>query len=1111
MNKWAALLCAAIFGMAFGGGTYGLNKVQYIPFEWKKVETRHFDIYYYAGGDSVAAYAARNLEVMHDSVAMGLGAVLQQRIPVILHNTHAQFEQTNVMRYPIPEAVGGFTEIFKNRIVIPFDGSYPALHHVLHHELVHAMTFDMVSDGGRGMATAAKLSRMPLWLSEGTAEFLSLGWDISGEGYVADAVTSGYAVNPANDFGGFFAYKGGQSFLYFVESVFGTGAVRDVYNEMRAGYPFPVAFKRVTRVDLEEAGEIWLRELRRIYWPELGKRTFGKNVARALTDHRRDQSFYNVGSALSPDGRHVAFFSDRGDREAVYIVDADSGKEVRTVLEGGHMGAHESFHSFQSALSWSPDGQRLALVSKQGGRDVIHLLDARKARVLEELHPDLEAISSPAFSPDGTKLVFAGQKQGEQDLYLWTIGKGSLQKLTSGKAAEDRPVFSPSGRYIAYESDAESQVKDSFQRSKKDVFLWDLVEGSNRRITNSRWSSGSPTFGPSDSLLVFVSNRTGIDNLYMTEVFGDSVWNLTNLLSGTSSPSWSRDGKRLAFTLFEQGGFDVYLLRDPLAKRIPDTLARSEFVRMAEDSTGKTTLWRPLALTNLASYDSTARPDTIGQNARDPYAKTTDADSVEPSWHIPPAEGFFPTVAQRLRPPNMAAPDSAAAKTDSSDVRDSVVSANTPRTPFRLPPVDTIAFPERRAFAADSSLAPKAYNPEWSLDQAVAMAGFSNIDGVGGQGALVFSDLMGEQQFTLWFYSGGGGFEDINLFAAYEYLPLRPDLGVSYLHSSSTGTERMTYSQYLQSHPPLIDAPVGDPDSIEGRVPYRDEITSIEAHAAYPFSIYSRVTLSSDIAWRTRNYQRYGSDAIYNRNSDSYDYDLEDDPEAVTQRLDTWGAAFSWSFDNAEWGWVGPVLGERLWAGAHIVPPNVLQKDYAYWNLETDLRKYFRFFKRYTLAMRFLGGMTEGFSGYRNPHEYLLGGDAWTLNWHFNDENYHATLEETSLAGWETPLRGFRYHDFKGTRMGLINAEWRFPFIEELRFGWPIPLGIRNVAGVLFTDVGGTWDNREVMENRGWGYGLGWRMNLGIFVLRYSKAWGIHRFSTVKPGERVYWSLGAEF
>lgn len=1125
------LLC--VVGLAWGalwaGGSYGPNKVQYIPFDWKKTQTRHFDIYFYAGGDSVAAYAAQELEAMHDTAAMALGIALQQRIPVILHNTHAQFEQTNVIRYPIPEAVGGFTEIFKNRIVIPFDGSYASLHHVLQHEFVHALTFDMLSGGGRGMHTAQKMSRMPLWLAEGTAELVSLGWDISGEGFVADAVTSGYARNPAEDFGGFFAYKGGQNFLYFLESVFGAGTVRSIYTEIRDGYPFPAAFKRVTRVEIEEVGEVWLRELRRIYWPELGRRTFGKNVARALTDHRREENFYNVGSALSPDGLRVAFFSDRGDREAIYILDTRTEKITRTALEGGHIGAHESFHSFNSSLGWSPDGKRLALVSKQGGRDVIHILDVDRSKVMAVLKPDLEALSSPAFSPDGKTLVFAGQSQGVQDLFLIGVDGKGIRRITEGRAAEEHPVFSPSGHFIAYSSDVNSNIHDKWQRKKDDVYLYDIREAKHRRLSRNRWSSRDPAFGPNDSLLAFVSNRSGIDNIYVQQVFGDSVWSVTNLLAGASSPSWSRDGRSLAFTLFEQGGFDVYLLRDPLRKLGPANLPPSRFIQVAEDTTGDSVLWNTLAIGNLKSYDSTSRADTIGQNLREVDPSTQErGDSSVPAWEPPAEEGFFLTAPKRLRDPSgvpVAAPapdslDSAAvAAPRTNGVADSAVRTDSVkgpvalqvRKPFMMPFLDTLAFPARKTYAADSSLLTQPYSPEWSLDQAMAMAGFSNLEGVGGQAALVFSDLMGEREFTLWFYSAGGSFEDINLFASFDYLPLRPDLSVSYMHTSGGGSELMSYSQYLQTHAPLENPPEGDPDTVQGTVPYRDENTSLAFGVAYPFSVYSRVSLATDVAWRTRTYLRYSGDTEYNWSSGSYEYELEDDPNSDPQDLNTVGIGASWSFDNADWGWVGPVLGERLWAGVHVVPPGLLQDKAAYWNAETDLRKYFRFFKRYTLATRLLAGMSEGFDGYRNPQAYLLGGDAWTLNWHFNDENYHANLDETSFAGWETPLRGFRYHEFRGSRMGLLNVEWRFPFIEELQFGWPIPLGIRNVAGVLFSDVGGAWDDRDFMANRGWGYGWGWRMNLGVFVLRYSKAWGIHSFSTERPGARSYWSLGADF
>jgi hypothetical protein len=89
----------------------------------------------------------------------------------------------------------------------------------------------------------------------------------------------------------------------------------------------------------------------------------------------------------------------------------------------------------------------------------------------------------------------------------------------------------------------------------------------------------------------------------------------------------------------------------------------------------------------------------------------------------------------------------------------------------------------------DSLIRVQPYRPKWSLDHVQAMAGFSNIDGVGGQAALSFSDLMGDQELLLWLYADGGGLSNINALAGYSYLPLRPDFSISLGHFAEENTE----------------------------------------------------------------------------------------------------------------------------------------------------------------------------------------------------------------------------------------------------------------------------------------------------------------------------------
>jgi len=1140
IRKWW-LAIALFLGLVFFAwspvhavGSYGLNKVQYEPFLWRQVQTAHFDIYYYQNADSLAAYTARVIEPLYDSSASYLNHRLLQRIPIILHSTHAQFEGTNVIRYPIPEAVGGFTEVFKNRIVLPFDGSYLSFHHVIQHELLHAMVFDLVSHGRRGYNTAAKLGSLPLWALEGNSEYGSIGWEIGSEFFLIDAVANGRVGNPAEDLPGYLAYKGGQNFLFFVESNWGKGTVAKILQWVAEGLSFDVAFLRATRVSLEEAGEIWLREVRRIYWPELGQRQFAKSFSRAMTDHRKEENFYNVNPAISPNGKQIAFFSDRGNWEAVYILDTETEKVTRTAIEGGHIATHESFHSFTSALSWFPDNCRIALVSKQNGRDVIHIVDTKKQKLLFSLDPrGLEAISSPTVSPDGKSIVFSGQKNAVRDLYRIAIQDPFYhsffntpqvvepEMLTHDAAMEDRPVYSPSGRYIAFQSNREANEKDRAILDKQDIYLLDLKDLSVRRVTHNRWSSYNPTFGEDDSLIVYVSNRSGLDNLYMQNSFGDSLWPLSNVLTSVSSASWSRDGNAIAFSLFEGGGWDVFLMKDPWKHRILKPIARTRFIEVAEDTTGTQKIFEPFDLENLKTFQSKEAMDSLEREIRGHEDSVPTPSDVKSSFE--PSEGLFldpiknkkDSIHQQL---DSLRKDSTKVDTTHQDSSHVVVdlrgasrheesdSALHERLGWDY--VDTatmfLARHDSTAFLSGGLLRSKPYETQWGLDQAVALAGFSSMDGLGGQGAVTLSDLMGDQEINFWFF-GGGSFDNLNLYASYAYLPLRFDMSSSIFHTYSEGYEDMSYARFCELRDTV--APAGS-DTVIGSVPYGDRSLGAAFNISWPFSIFSRLDLTSQLNMRTRKYLKI-TDQTYD--GSQWVYETKEDTAARRLNLHSVDLALGWSFDNAQWGITGPMEGQRLWLGVQGIPPGVLQDKLGYWRVDTDLRKYFAFYHRYAFAFRVAGGMSEPIKGYEDPHRYLLGGDEWTINWHFNDQHWQGSQEDVYFGSWETPLRGFRYHDFAGTRMAVANAEFRFPFINMLSFGWPIPLTITNVMGSIFTDYGGTWENREVLKNRGWGYGWGWRLNLGVFVLRYTRAWSSHEFSTVDRGGYTYWSLGAEF
>src|SRR5687768_3022475 len=157
-----------------GAQYFGRNKVQYHSFDFQIIRTEHFDVYYYDQERAAVMDAARMAERSYARLSKILQHEFRQRKPIILYASHTDFQQTNALSGFIDESTGGVTEAYKNRIIMPFTGSYADFDHVLNHEMVHAFQYDVIfSRGVLNESSPFGAARMPLWFMEGMAEYLS--------------------------------------------------------------------------------------------------------------------------------------------------------------------------------------------------------------------------------------------------------------------------------------------------------------------------------------------------------------------------------------------------------------------------------------------------------------------------------------------------------------------------------------------------------------------------------------------------------------------------------------------------------------------------------------------------------------------------------------------------------------------------------------------------------------------------------------------------------------------------------------------------------------------------------------------------------------------------
>ncbi|MFO7676319.1 MAG: BamA/TamA family outer membrane protein [bacterium] len=572
-----ALVVAAFLLLAFAGpaaaqfGWFGKNKTQTRDYRFQSYETEHFRILFYPGGEVLAEFAGRSAEEYYARLAGDLGFELDFKVPLIVYLSPGQFSETNVILDVIEEGVGGFSELFKNRIVMPFTGSYADFHHIIGHELAHIFQFALFYRSRvASLLGAVDEFQIPLWVLEGHAEYTS-GWvNVRSEVFMRDLVLNNRLVplHQLHDGYGYLVYREGEAFYHYVEQKYGRRKVYEFLHTLKNRRNLEATFRRVFGVSVERFSEDWEKWLRVRYWPEVTWLERFDTLARRLTDHRRDGSVYNTAPALSPGGTRIAFISDRSEYADLYVMSALDGRVLKRLVRGERSGGFEAMHLLRPGVAWSPDERMLALVTTSAGRDNISLIDYATGRVRRRLALGLDAVSGPAFAPDGRNLVFAGVKNGFCDIYTVSAAGGEPVRLTFDGYEDRDPAFSPGGDSIVFVSD---RPDPGGEWAPGGYALW-LRDGAGRltRLTGRGPQMGGPVFAADGRRILYTASDSAA-NIYVYSLDERRNVGRTRFAGEASHVSLSQDDRRLVFAYFEHVGWDVAIIHDPLDRIPPDT------------------------------------------------------------------------------------------------------------------------------------------------------------------------------------------------------------------------------------------------------------------------------------------------------------------------------------------------------------------------------------------------------------------------------------------------------------------------------------------------------------------------------------------------------------
>jgi Tol biopolymer transport system component len=554
---------------------FGRNKVQYVHHDWAIIQTEHFDVHYHANEREAALDVARQAERSYARLSRILNHQFTDRKPIIVYASHSEFQQTNTTYGEVDEGTGGFTDFLRHRNVFPLTGSYRENEHVLMHEMVHQFQFDIWSRG-RGAAGIQGIfqANAPLWWAEGMAEYLSTGpVNTNTAMWLRDAALEG-KLPEAEDFTRIFPYRFGHALVAYIGERWGDEAIGTITRGALGG-GLQASVRRVTGLSFEQLVLQWSDAVQKQYLPEVGTRVKARTVAQPLLTEELSDGTWHLAPSLSPDGNLVAYFSEKDFYFIdLYLADGNTGKVIRRLLQSTYSSNYETYRFISSSVAWSADGQYLAFAAKRGGKDDLVIVDPHRNREVRRITLELEGALTPSWSPDGSQIAFAGLDGGLSDLFVINSDGSDLRRLTNDKYAELHPAWSPDGRTLAFTTDRGPET--DFQRLTLGNYRIGLLEIATGNVTLPEGmgvgKNVSPVWSPDGRALAFVSDRNGINNLYLHELDRNVTTRITDFYTGVSgitplSPvlSWSHGSDRLAFVYFEDSDYDVYTLNNPRA------------------------------------------------------------------------------------------------------------------------------------------------------------------------------------------------------------------------------------------------------------------------------------------------------------------------------------------------------------------------------------------------------------------------------------------------------------------------------------------------------------------------------------------------------------------
>jgi hypothetical protein len=548
--------------------------------QWYTIETPHFYVNYHSGEERTAKVIAKVAEDIYGPVTSLYHHQPDQKVSIVIKDYD---DYSNGGAYFYDNKI----EIWAPALDFDLRGTHDWLRNVVTHEFTHIVQIQTSMKFGRhvpgiyfqwlgyeaerrqdvlygypNVIVSYPISGfvVPSWFAEGVAQYNrpELGYD-SWDSH-RDMILRMYALDNKmltwdemsvfgkTSLGNESSYNAGFALVKYISETYGEDALRRIAKNLSSLTEVNIgdAIERAVGKSGREVYNDWkahiTAEYKRRTEPILQHRVEGEKIASV--------GFGNFYPAFSPDGKEIAYTSNKEEDyfglSAIYIYDV-STKTEKELIDKVH-----------SSLSWSPDGKKIyySKISRDNpfwsGYSDVYACDVATGEEKRLTHA-ARAIN-PSVSPDGKEIAYATEADGTMNVCVVDSDGNNVRQLTHFTEGEQvfTPKWSPDDSSIVF-GYATRDAQDVARVSVADRTFEDLIPGDD--------DSRNPVYSSDGKKIIFVSDRTGIFNVYSYDVATKAIQQITNVVGGAFMPTVNQSGD-IAYASYTSTGFKIALLKN---------------------------------------------------------------------------------------------------------------------------------------------------------------------------------------------------------------------------------------------------------------------------------------------------------------------------------------------------------------------------------------------------------------------------------------------------------------------------------------------------------------------------------------------------------------------